>query len=107
MENNPHKKGKDEEGKSLSAIITGIAPFNISSISVISPAKGPAALATLVAPILPLPTFLGSSPLNSFDTIIPKGIDPMKKLKIKSIIFIFPLLQVLYGQFLEERVSPL
>lgn len=57
----------------------------MSPIKVKRAAVLPTALNTLVAPILPLPTFLRSIPFD-FAIKTPKGMDPVRKERIAIII---------------------
>ena len=62
----------------LRARKAGKAPLKTSSIMVRIPARGPAVLVTLVAPMFPLPTFRTSIPLDMEAIMYPKGMLPMK-----------------------------
>jgi len=70
------------------AIRTGKNDFDISKSAVRKAASGPAARKTLVAPILPLPTVLTSTPLNSLQKINPKGMDATRYVRITYTTFV-------------------
>jgi hypothetical protein len=60
------------------AIKRGMAALLISKSKTIIPQCDPHVLATLVAPVLPLPTFLMSIPLTHLLINDPKDIEPIK-----------------------------
>ena len=78
----PRKHNKEEiceySGKNLSVNMTGIKPFNMSKIRVKRAKNFLPVLKTFVAPILPEPIFLTSSPENILVNKSPNGIEPLK-----------------------------
>jgi len=76
------------KAKYFLAIRTGKNDFEISKSAVRKAASGPAARKTLVAPILPLPTVLTSTPLNNLQNINPKGMDATRYVRITYTTFV-------------------